>query len=331
MCCGCGIFSFMTVFVSFSAGFLTASALAFGLFSFLEWDERPRLKNNTEDFHMGETNYAVDLREEVRVLCMVLIKSEDLSKAKRIKFTWGKRCNELIFFGNKEDSSLPVVPLKFGRSLDSWGVTKSCLDYVYKNKSKTNFDWILKTDDETYTVVENLRYLLTNYSSSEPIYVDDIIQLESKETVKLVKLGYVISKSGLEKIIEEESKCEPLGNEMEGYYVNRCLDKIGLKEVNSKDCLGRLRFLPIGLRDIFRPYSTYKWTGLYQPNVKDKPCCSDFAVLFHRVTDYEIYVLEYLIYHLTPYGISPNTDVDLNNCTPVHGLLYLSETQTDKI
>jgi hypothetical protein len=37
-------------------------------------------------------------------------------------------------------------------------------------------------------------------------------------------------------------------------------------------------------------------------------CCSDTAISFHNVSPSQMYILEYFIYLLRPYGISHNTE-----------------------
>ena len=103
-----------------------------------------------------------------------------------MKATWGRRCNKLIFMSSTNDESLPAVKLDVKEGRDNlWGKTKQvenmktfeelecsylqAFEYVYKNHLD-DADWFLKADDDTYTVVENLRYLLQDQNSSQPIF-----------------------------------------------------------------------------------------------------------------------------------------------------------------
>ena len=102
-----------------------------------------------------------ELLHRVRLLCWVMTGPQYIrSKAQHIKVTWGSRCNLLLFMSSEPDSQLPAVGLNVSEGHDNlWGKTRAAFAYVYRYH-RNDADWFLKTDDDTYVIVENLRLLL---------------------------------------------------------------------------------------------------------------------------------------------------------------------------
>ena len=59
------------------------------------------------------------LEKTVRVLCWIMTSPTNLDRrAVHVRNTWGKRCNKLLFFSSKNNSTFPTIGLNVteGRS-----------------------------------------------------------------------------------------------------------------------------------------------------------------------------------------------------------------------
>ena len=229
-------------------------------------------------FKTDDDLVARNLAKKVRVLCWVMTNPENhQKKARHVKATWGHRCNVLLFMSSTYDTSLPTVKLEVREGRDQlWAKTRAAFNYSFHHYFDS-MDWFLKADDDTYVVVENLRYFLSSQNSSQPIYFGCKFKPYVKQGYMSGGAGYVLSRQALKLFVERglnsghSPKCKEANKGgAEDVDMGKCLEAIGVSAGDSRDSLGRGRFFPFVPEHHVIPghvdKSFWYWQYIYYPS-----------------------------------------------------------------
>ena len=264
--------------------------------------------NDTHGHHLMLNEVAEEQAKRIKVLCWVMTSPDNLPiRGKPVKETWGKRCNILLFMSSESDSTYPAIGLDVPEGHDVlWQKTRAAWEYVYDHHVN-DADWFIKADDDTFVIVENLRHLVSTLSPDQPHYLGRYFKPFGGYNSG--GAGYVFSRETLrrfKKALGDESIChkESFAEDVE---VGKCLAAMGVKPGDTRDKGGRKTFMPLPpehhLIPGFLPKDFWLWSYDYH-QYKDGPsCCSDHAVTFHYIKPNMMYLMEYFVYHLRPYGM----------------------------
>ena len=197
---------------------------------------------------------------KTRILCLILTKPGNLNtNVAVLNSTWVSRCHKHFFVLNtsRDAHAHDIINTPFVEKRSNLvHKVRYAFNHLYSNHID-EFDWIIKTDDDTYVIMENLQFLLSHYDSTEPGYLGfHFAKMAEENGFMSGGAGYVISNRALRKIMEFgilKDACPIKPNiddpeNSEDIEIGRCLDISGVHVFSSVDSLGKETFHPYPLQ-----------------------------------------------------------------------------------
>ncbi len=160
--------------------------------------------------------------------------------------------------------------------------------------------------------------MLADKDPQKPVYFGRKFKPYVKQGYMSGGAGYVLSKAAVVLAVEKAFKNKDLcrsesrgAGAAEDVEMGKCLENVGVIAGDSRDDQKRERFHPFipehHLIPGIVPVKFWYWDYVYYATSAGPECCSDYSISFHYISPNTMYLLEYMIYHMRPFGIGHYT------------------------
>ncbi|XP_028898498.2 glycoprotein-N-acetylgalactosamine 3-beta-galactosyltransferase 1 isoform X1 [Zeugodacus cucurbitae] len=218
--------------------------------------------------------------------------------------TWIKNCDRYLFVSNEVHAVLEPLLVKYR---DRWDTLKVSLFHVHQYYA-ADLDWLLIVNDNNYVVLENLRKLLKPYSPDEPINFG--CKMKDTDNQTYMRGGIVLSHEALRRLVVEgftnASLCRANDTPYATEEMGKCLKNLGVVDGDSRDAMGRQRFIPFPPEDYLANLSpeVEEWfakRSFYEINATTRQLSPE-VISFSDVSPSTMVTLHYYIYKLRIFG-----------------------------
>ena len=279
------------------------------------------------------------LKTSPKILCVVLTQTKNHdTRLQALIDTWGRKCDKLIAASDSTDPKLSAVKIESMEGF--WGIWDKLLQtlkMVLQNEEirKEDYDWILKADDDTYVIMENLKSFAANISKDvdmdEPLIYGRTIPwpltlFKEMKNWFSADLNKEFGQRFYAKIPEAETLRFSHGGP--GYFMNwKYVESLVNAYFHTPDAVhgevaedianamtmryhdvrqrgtvdvetGRERMHPESPQTM---YTNPLWLGKMHHGIKESlgdgiECCSPTSISFHYVSDVQMRILDYQLY-----------------------------------
>uniref|UniRef100_A0AC35U3D3 N-acetylgalactosaminide beta-1,3-galactosyltransferase n=1 Tax=Rhabditophanes sp. KR3021 TaxID=114890 RepID=A0AC35U3D3_9BILA len=175
----------------------------------------------------------------------------------------------------------------------SFGKIRGAIQQLYKIHGD-NYDWYMKTDDDTYVVMDNLRTYLLTKNASEEHYLGfklDFIRKGKRHIYHQGGAGMVFSRAAIKKLVSKgftsKHKCSQNPQNLDDRIIGRCMENLNINVTDARDYKNRLTFCPASVVDFSTPHKNEQYNKFITKNPtgfgKGMPALSPYPISFHYV------------------------------------------------